>query len=390
MPDSDVTRRLTAALRAQADLMTVCDRESAHHSPAAVVLPLVGPDDRRRHRPNRHRLAMSATAAALVAAAVVVAMVVTTTGERAQSTHRGPEGVLFTPPAATTRPATRPKSAAPDAFDPALLGVAPTVRARPVGAAQARALLDAAGSARARAGDPHVGPGQYLLMRTVEAPTVDDTRPTTVPGYDLDRIWAPSDATTLWVRKRETVRAAGPRPEPNSWSGLCNELYASDDGGEPGGTGCGRPGNHDDVSPRHVAGLPRTVAALYARLRSDAAAQSGSVKSGPVDARMFSDIETLFTSDAIPADLQAALIGVLARIPSAQSFVDTTTWLGRTGIAVQVDRHPGSTDPYATNGIIIDPRTGAYLGSYSGTPNTAGYQPTDCLTTVTSVPPPPA
>jgi hypothetical protein len=174
-------------------------------------------------------------------------------------------------------------------------------------------------------------------------------------------VWVPADRGAEWLRRETDTgertwlvgteadgRAAGLGfiPPPTELRGRCGDWYP-----EPGRDSCARLGDWQEPTDAFVAEMPRDPRALFDLLRKQTMGRGNDP-----------DLEILvYVTDALrggllPADLRAALYRALALLPELTITERTATLDGRTGTAL------GITAAGRTEEIVIDPRTGDFLG----------------------------
>jgi hypothetical protein len=207
----------------------------------------------------------------------------------------------------------------------------------------AAAVLQAAATAVERSPDPVLRRGQALLVTTRQYTLDGDREPV---GVDqLVQEWIPADPRDMWVQRIRDVGPGAPVPMTES-RGRCGDYYPT-----AGRDSCGRPGLWQDPTPAFIAALPRDPRALLARLQADAAENGTDVRQ---EALVFA--AQALERGLLPARVRAAVYRALALLPDLRVLETTRSLEGRAGIAVGVDAAGVRVE------IVVDPRTGAYLG----------------------------
>jgi hypothetical protein len=250
-----------------------------------------------------------------------------------------------------------------------VLVVAPfTGGSKPVAAAPV--LSRAADAVTTRPDDP-VEPGQYRYVQT----TLQSVSRVTAAGHpnlawrttSRTRLWVPYDETDTWTREYRTV--SGPRwLQGTAREARSNPLYGQS--GEPAPTARARCGDFAAAAPaptgRYCPGagdwkqptphwldtLPRDPHRLLAVLTADTGGEPGAERAGDALQRAW----LLLGSGLAPADLRAALYRALALLPELRVTERVANLDGRRGTALGVD------DGRLRRDLVIDPRTGRYLG----------------------------
>jgi hypothetical protein len=240
----------------------------------------------------------------------------------------------------------------------------------PAASAAAVAQLDRASAA---ATGTAVGPGQYFYAATREwaLAAARTNRGTQLAQLQetLYETWIPYERSGNWVRTTtatgrtqwlvgddEVVRREGDggllsQPGSTREQGPCGD-YPSMNGelGEAptSAVPCDqRPGDWHTPTPAFLAGLPSDPGQLYERMRADAA------DLGP--AEMLRMAGGVLTSQA-PGPLRARVYRALTLMPELDVAAGAVDLDGRPGVAL------GVTTGATRQEIVVDPRTGLYLG----------------------------
>lgn len=231
----------------------------------------------------------------------------------------------------------------------------PVVGSRPQAATAAEVLHDAA-AATIRASDPTVGPGQFLQVSTKyesQASFGDANEYSALVPYTIT-VYRPADVSVEWTM----VRTSGDPTQffPAASADAAAAEWKREGGGYPTGTSHGLGGifNGDDVTPAHLSEMPRDPDQLYTWVSEHAAGSASHEEA------MTTLIGDDLATGLVPAGLRSAMYEVLAKIPGTTITHDAVTLDGHTGTAI------GRSEPNRDgehSEIVIDPDTGAYLGS---------------------------
>lgn len=253
----------------------------------------------------------------------------------------------------------------------------PVVGAHPQAATAAEMLHQAAHEA-VRASDPTVGPGQYLEVSTKLESQMsfgNANEYSALVPYTIT-VYRPADVSAEWTQ----VRTSG---EPTHFfpAGSATEAAAAwkQEGlAYPTGTSRGAGGVIDgyDLTPAHLTEMPRNPDQLYTWVSEHA---TGSVSHEEAMTTLISDD---LATGLVPADLRSAMYEVLAKIPGTTITHDAVTLDGRTGTAIGRDE-PNREGEHSE--IVIDPDTGAYLGSRTLTGSASRLWPAGTVSDSSSV-----
>lgn len=266
------------------------------------------------------------------------------------------------PPAARPRHSARRWLAAAAVVGVIAAGALVVQTLQPSGAtAQAADVLSRSASAASAATDPAVGPEQYLYVETHSWYSSTSVLPDGAPlTYLLEQIWQewiPADRDQEW---QQTRTVTGNRiwiegsDEQAAAAGLTLEEVGTEVVRAPRGwyfEGSEQIGGWQLPTPEFMAGLPRDPEALYERLAADAPDNSHG------DAEHLVYAADMLRSGQVPADLRAALYEALTRLPGLAVTDDAANLDGRLGIALGVTEPSGYRQE-----IIVDPRSGAFIG----------------------------
>lgn len=224
-------------------------------------------------------------------------------------------------------------------------------------AATAAEVLHKAADETVLASDPTVGPGQYLEVSTKRESQGffgDANEYSALVPYTVT-VYRPADVSAEWT----LVRTSG---EPTRFFPAASATEAAAEWKREGspyptetlhGAG-GRFEGYSDWTPAHLAEMPRDPDELYTWVSEHA---TGSVSHEEAMTTLISDD---LATGLVPADLRSAMYEVLAKIPGTTITHDAVTLDGRTGTAIGRDE-PNRDGEHSE--IVIDPDTGAYLGS---------------------------
>ncbi|WP_020391613.1 CU044_5270 family protein [Kribbella catacumbae] len=234
----------------------------------------------------------------------------------------------------------------------------------PGGTAEAKAGLNAAAD-HVVAKDPVIPPGKYRY-RVSHAWNygMTETSPNKGVSYleeSLIETWIPADRSQEWMERGvqtgnrklisgtqqelEFVNRLMADSKPEVRRAKCGDFYLNE-GEQP----CARAGSWQDPTPEWAAGLPRDPKALYQRLKKDSPRNSR----GETELLVYA-ADALRTGD-VPADVRSALYRALGYLDHLEVSDRAANLAGKTGIAY------GSDDGTERQEIIIDPRTGDFIG----------------------------
>ncbi|WP_328333838.1 CU044_5270 family protein [Kribbella sp. NBC_00382] len=235
----------------------------------------------------------------------------------------------------------------------------------PGGTAEAKAALNSAAD-HVVAKDPVIPPGKYRYRVSHGwVMGMTETTPNHAVTYleeQLTETWIPADRTQEWMQRSTSTGkrklAQGTQQEldavnkmmndntpPEVLRAKCGDFYL-DAGQQP----CTRAGGWQDPTPEWAAGLPTDPKALYKRLKKDAPRNSR----GETELLVYA-ADALRTGQ-VPADVRSALYRALGNLDHLEVSDRAANLDGKVGIAY------GSDDGKERQEIIIDPRTGDYIG----------------------------
>ncbi|WP_433167088.1 CU044_5270 family protein [Kribbella sp. CA-247076] len=231
------------------------------------------------------------------------------------------------------------------------------------GSAEAAVELDGAAQRISAASDPVVAPGKYRYLvwhdwhqNFAETPgggltyLDESVREVWIPA-DIRGTWYQRDTLTgrhQWIKgSDEEAREHGITFDRSSTrsSARCGAFY--------GGGPCAGNGDWQDPSLDWIAGLPKDPKALYERLK----------KAGTIEGNDRGETQLLVVAqDALrtgmlPAATRASLYRALGHLKDLKITDKAANLDGQIGIAYSSD------DGSIREEIVIDPKTGAYIGS---------------------------
>jgi hypothetical protein len=271
----------------------------------------------------------------------------------------------------------------------------------PAANAEAVAVLTQAADVTVQATDVPVGPGQYRYVKKKESRwqvvalrgarsadcwlRYESTEETWIPT-ELDQEWLRRISNSDWLEakyctKEEAQHALssafppippiGASIEGRAKSGRFTPPLGADKPlGRDEMLSDRRPGNVLNPTPEFMAKLPRDPQKLFTVLKD-------AVCLGDVCA--FVAAEEMLGTGRIPGELRAAVYRALTRIPG-MTVVDRQANLdGRAGIAIRV------TDPGRVRDLIVDPKTGDYIGTRNNVKDSPGGSLFDSSAVTTGV-----
>ncbi|MEV8378702.1 CU044_5270 family protein [Kribbella sp. NPDC056861] len=235
----------------------------------------------------------------------------------------------------------------------------------PGGSAEAKAELNSAAD-HVVAEDPVIPPGKYRHRVTHSwAEGFTETAPNKGVTYleeSLSETWIPADRTQEWLQSSVITgnrklltgtqqdldfvnKLMDGSKKPQVLRAKCGDFYL-DAGQQP----CAETGNWGDPTPAWVAGLPRDPEALYQRLKKDAP------RNGRGETELLVYAADALRTGELPADVRSALYRALGNLDHLEVSDRAANLAGKVGIAY------GSDDGERRQEIIIDPRTGDFIG----------------------------
>ncbi|MEU8227035.1 CU044_5270 family protein [Kribbella sp. NPDC048915] len=232
----------------------------------------------------------------------------------------------------------------------------------PGGSAEAKSALNEAAQHITGASDPVVPPGKYRYLVWHSWDSVATEAPGDVLTYlkeSVIEVWIPADIRGTWYLRQsstgkrkwlkgsdEQARKLGlPLNEPHSDTSTakCGAFY--------GGGPCAANGGWQDPSLEWIEQLPKDPDALFARLKMDAPSNSR----GETEYLVYA--EDALRTGMLPAEVRAALYRALGNLKHLKITDHAVNLDGQVGVAYSSD------DGDLRVEIVIDPDTGAYLGS---------------------------
>lgn len=235
----------------------------------------------------------------------------------------------------------------------------------PGGSAEAKAELNSAAD-HVIAKDPVIPPGKYRYrVSRAWLSGYTETAPNEGVTYleeQLIETWIPADRTQEWMQrssspgKRKLIQgtqkdldAIDKMMEANG-PGEVLRAKCGDFSLDPGQQPCTRAGGWQDPTPEWVAGLPTDPKALYKRLKKDAP------RNGRGETELLVYAADALRTGQVPAAVRSALYRALGNLDHLEVSDRAVNLDGKVGIAY------GSDDGEERQEIIIDPRTGDYIG----------------------------
>ncbi|MEV0286860.1 MULTISPECIES: CU044_5270 family protein [unclassified Kribbella] len=229
--------------------------------------------------------------------------------------------------------------------------------------AEAKVELDGAAQRIAAASDPVVAPGKYRYLVW----HVWNRNYTETPGGGLEyleesvrEVWVPADIRGTWYRRdtstgrHQWVKGSDEEARKAGFTfDRSTQTATAKCGAFEGGGPCAENGRWQDPSLEWIAGLPRDPNALYEQLKKD----------GTIEGNDRGETQLLVTAqDALqtgmlPADLRASLYRALGNLKNLKITDKAANLDGQIGIAYSSD------DGSSREEIVIDPKSGAYIGS---------------------------
>lgn len=199
-----------------------------------------------------------------------------------------------------------------------------------------------------------VAPGQWLYI-TSEFGYPERSEPGRMTATQRSETWVPSDQSGDWYLLRRDHGTKTP--------------YIVAQRGAFYGSGPSKRGSWNNPTPEFYASVPRDTTALRdslypARYRTGSTATPNPTRTDSPDRRVFMRLSDILREGLLPADLRAALYRVLATIPGMEVTEHAATLNGETGVAFQW-RSTGPAEIGDGQQIVIDPKTGQYIGERS-------------------------
>lgn len=221
--------------------------------------------------------------------------------------------------------------------------------------------------------DEPLGPGEYRYVAT-HAWWLRAGEGHVFLAENLLEKWVPDDDNQPWLeRSHETgaYRWVAGDEEAAKHQGLLPKPGQPQSSTHPS---CGRDCGWQVPSHAFLAGLPRDTDELYDRLRADTDGR------GPdPDLEMVVYVADVLRSGMVPADLRAALYRVLGLVPGLEITEQVANLDGVEGTAYGVSANGRRHD------VIIDPKTGQFIGERQISENDSEQIPAGTVTSYTSV-----
>ena len=220
--------------------------------------------------------------------------------------------------------------------------------------------------------DEPVGPGQYRYTR-VHTESLSETAPVDGRASSIltyiqqgeQEIWMPADQTDEWLwrdrpgeirwvdgsdeRAAELGAQLPPHQEGTEVKARCGDFFGHKSVDGPELAECEWPADPRNPSPAWLAALPSDPRTLYGELVEEAG--------DPAPGYLLETVMAMLDTGAVPAEVRANLYEAIAFIPGLTITDDAADLDGRVGVAY------GVRDGRWSQELIIDPATGAYLGS---------------------------
>lgn len=264
-------------------------------------------------------------------------------------------------------------------------GVGPTGRS----SAQAADVLNKTAKATQALPDPTLGAGQYLAITTDaeylnygsapadQDPNGENRSPAYIEPETLT-MFVPANRDDQWAETRTYFRPTTFFGDAASRAaGLQAWVESTHSGADKLRHGSGDSFGQDAETNATIRNLPLDPTALVKYFY--AARQTGQSASAEEDA--MSRISDILRTGLAPADVRAALFRALALIPGVEITQRQATLNGQIGVAL--GRQDPSRDERAE--IIVDPKTGNFIGERSVLTKSRGVVPKGTTTASTSV-----
>jgi hypothetical protein len=230
------------------------------------------------------------------------------------------------------------------------------------GSAEARSALNGAAQQITRVPDPVVPAGQYRHL-TQRSWTEGFTE---IPGGGLTyleetviELWVPSDVRSTWYQRQTTtgrhqwINGSDAEARKNGITFDRKTSKSSAACGNFTGNGgfCNPAGSWSDPSQAWLASLPKDPKSFYKQLKEDSPRNSR----GETELVVYA--QDALRTGLLPADTRATLYRALTNLKHLKITDRAANLDGKVGIAYSSD------DGTNREEIVIDPHTGAYLGS---------------------------
>ena len=242
--------------------------------------------------------------------------------------------------------------------------------------------------------DEPLAPGQYRYVAT-HAWWMTSAGKYSYLSENLLETWVPADEKEDWLQRRTVTgnrkwlsgteaeaRADGvpideegqSTSESQAPCGNWDTADSSEANPEGNKKPCTTPGSWQTPNTAFMADLPRDPDQLYDRLRTDTAGRGSDE-----NLEMLVYAADILRSGLVPADLRAALYRTLAKIPTIQITDQTANLDNQKGTAYGITTNNERQD------IIIDQKTGHFIGERQITEKNQKYLPPNTTTEYTSV-----
>lgn len=231
------------------------------------------------------------------------------------------------------------------------------------GSAEAKTELDGAARLIAATPDPIVAPGKYRYLVW----HVWNQNYTETPGGGLTvleetvrEVWVPADIRGTWYRRdtdtgrHQWIKGSDEEARKAGFTfGRSSTTASARCGAFDGGGPCAKNGRWQDPSLDWIAGLPKDPKALYELLKKDGTIQGNDRG----ETELLVQAQDALRSGMLPADTRATLYRALGNLKNLKITDKAANLDGQIGIAYSSD------DGSSREEIVIDPKTGAYIGS---------------------------
>ncbi|TCM41727.1 CU044_5270 family protein [Kribbella sp. VKM Ac-2568] len=231
------------------------------------------------------------------------------------------------------------------------------------GSAEAKVELDDAAQRIAATPDPVVAPGKYRYLVW----HVWNTNYTETPGGGLRvleetviEVWVPANIRGTWYRRdtdtgrHQWIKGSNEEARKAGISfGRSTTTSSARCGAFDGGGPCAKNGSWQDPSLDWIAGLPKDPKALFEQLKKDGTIQGNDRG----ETELLVKAQDALRTGMLPADVRATLYRALGNLENLKISDKAANLDGQIGIAYSSD------DGSSREEIVIDPKTGAYIGS---------------------------
>jgi hypothetical protein len=231
------------------------------------------------------------------------------------------------------------------------------------GSAEAKTELDGAARRIAATPDPVVAPGKYRYLvwhvwnqNSAETPSgvlrvLEET---------MREVWVPADIRGTWYRRdtdtgrHKWVKGSDEEGRKAGFTfGRSSTTASARCGAFEGGGPCAKNGRWADPSLDWIAGLPKDPQGLFELLKKD-----GTIPGNDRgETQLLVQAQDALRTGMLPADTRATLYRALGNLKNLKITDKAANLDGQIGIAYSSD------DGWTREEIVIDPKTGAYIGS---------------------------